>query len=262
MRKSVHAFLRERGIKADGAITPDLLAAVEVALKDGAASQQVSDRMAGQRGDPAGFGTGFFVSRAGHLLTNHHVVEQCSRVTVALPNRIAPVRVLASSEENDLALLALVEGSAPAVASFRPPGSVALGEEVLVAGFPLPDLLGGGLVVTTGVINALTGIEANPRDIQLSAPIQDGSSGGPVLDRDGRVVGVVWGRVAPSDREKPDASPAQLVNFAIKAPLARGFLEASGVPFEVAAESGSPGRKDWSMLAKQAGEYVVRVECW
>lgn len=166
---------------------------------------------------PVGSGTAFFVSPAGHLLTNAHVVEGCARVTVA--GRAATL--VATDPAWDLALLrlpALPEGRAPLPLAALPPG---LNADVTIAGYPLQEVL-SGLNITRGNVSNLTGPRGDQTRIQITAPVQPGNSGGPVVDRRGQVVGVVVSRMAPE-------SGAQNANFAVQGTLARLFLAVNGV---------------------------------
>ncbi len=65
-----------------------------------------------------------------------------------------------------------------------------LGEEIVAIGFPLAELLADSVKITTGNVNALAGLRNDTRYIQISTPIQPGNSGGPIVDRDGLLVGI------------------------------------------------------------------------
>src|ERR1035437_2766104 len=136
-------------------------------------------------------GTGFFIGE-GVLLTNAHVVKGCSEVSIGPPERRVTARVVARDNDNDLALLRTAVRP-PAVAALRL--SVRQGEAVAAYGFPLPGLLASGGNLTTGNITALSGIGDDSRFLQISAPVQPGNSGGPLLDGGGNVVGIVEGKL-------------------------------------------------------------------
>src|SRR5437016_455083 len=70
-------------------------------------------------------------------------------------------------------------------------GTVLLGQEVLTIGFPNPEIQGFAPKLTKGEISATTGLHDDPRLFQVSIPVQPGNSGGPVVDENGSVVGVI-----------------------------------------------------------------------
>jgi S1-C subfamily serine protease len=133
-------------------------------------------------------GTAFFVTPDGKALTNAHVVRGCSDVAVITAGESHPARVLAQDERNDLVLLATdLHPERSAIWRLQ----VRQGEDIAVYGFPLPGALASGGNVTIGIVTALAGMRDDSRFVQISAPIQPGNSGGPVLDRNGAVIGVI-----------------------------------------------------------------------
>jgi putative serine protease PepD len=138
----------------------------------------------------SGSGSGFVVSGGAggsRLLTNFHVVSDDfvngeTAVTVTRGSTDYPGRVVDVSEANDLAL---VEVSKRLPALEWSQEKLPVGEPVLVLGSPL----GLGGTVTSGIVSAYRTLDATSY-LQFSAPISPGNSGGPVLDTEGRVVGV------------------------------------------------------------------------
>ena len=107
-------------------------------------------------------------------------------------------------------------------------------------GFPLFGLLSSGPTLTTGDVSALSGLRDNQADYQISAPVQPGNSGGPLLDAKGNVVGVVVAKLnAARIAEMTDGDIPQNVNFAVKAGPALDFLHEQGVEPAMAASSGA-----------------------
>jgi S1-C subfamily serine protease len=102
---------------------------------------------------------------------------------------------------------------------------------VIVVGYPLGGLLGSGPQVTTGNVSSLIGPGDDTRALQFTAPTQSGNSGGPLLDSDGAVVGVVSSKLNAVRVHEMTGDVPQNVNFAIKAALARGFLDAVGMEY-------------------------------
>jgi TPR repeat protein len=133
-------------------------------------------------------GSGFFVAGNGEVLTNAHVVEGCFWADVAAPGIAASAPITARDAQADLALLKVPQRS-PAIASLRL--TARQGENIYVYGFPLTGLLSSGGNFTAGTVTALSGLHDDSRSLQISAPVQPGNSGGPLLDETGNVVGVV-----------------------------------------------------------------------
>jgi S1-C subfamily serine protease len=178
---------------------------------------------AGSESRSAAFGTGFLVSAEGLVLTNRHVVSGCGALAVGG----AEATVLADDAVFDLALLKIAPetGSVPATFAAEP---ARLNSDVTVAGYPLPDLL-GGLNVTRGAVSSLKGIGGDGINMQITAPVQPGNSGGPVVNAAGQVVGVVVAKLdAAAVAEVYDDIP-QNVNFAIRGEIAKLFLAQNGV---------------------------------
>ena len=222
--------------------------------------------LAARKGTPAtssgttmrtGTGSGFVVDAGGSILTNHHVVRGCEELRIPAHNVTA--RMSAFDERNDLALL---ESSVTAeeLPKFRSGSKVRLGESIVVAGFPLGELLSGGLNVTTGSVSALAGPRNNAGMLQITAPVQSGNSGGPVLDQWGHVVGVVVSKLNALRIAAVTGDVPQNVNFAINGAVARAFLESNGVnPESGPTTSIAAGTVD---VAERAKRYTVLIECW
>lgn len=203
-------------------------------------------------------GTGFFVSRQGHVMTNEHVVRGCTGARVVqIAGGTVPASIVAADPSNDLAILK-AETSPAAVAALRAGQTVRQGETVVAYGFPLTGALSSGGTLTTGTVSALAGLGDDTRYFQMSVPLQPGNSGGPVLDSGGGVVGIATSSINASRVARRTGTLPQNVNFALKSDVARTFLDASGVR----ADAASQGR-DLTMpdLAQRARAYTVRVEC-
>ena len=172
---------------------------------------------------PRSSGTAFLVSRDGHYLTNNHVVEGCVHVSVDGN----PATILAQDPSFDLALVQTVppSESQPATFAAKP---ARLNSDVTVIGYPLPGLL-GGLNVTRGAVTSLKGIGGDGVRMQISAPVQSGNSGGPVINASGLVVGVVVSKLDAGLVEEALGDMPQNVNFAIRAEIAKLFLYQNGV---------------------------------
>ncbi|MCC6831290.1 MAG: trypsin-like peptidase domain-containing protein [Thermoleophilia bacterium] len=145
-------------------------------------------------GTSGSLGTGFLVDRDGHILTNAHVVANAKKVEVTFQDgESLSAAVLGSDPATDVAVLRIAD--VPAGAAVVPLGTIrdlAVGDPLVAIGNPL----GYRQTVTTGIVSALKRTISSPDDtsiqnvIQTDAAINQGNSGGPLIDRSGRVVGI------------------------------------------------------------------------
>lgn len=182
-------------------------------------------------------GTGFFVSTEGHLITAHHVVREREQVWVrwGVPSRVLKASVLQRDPQWDLALLK-VEATSEAL-NLAKWDEVPMGLEAYVLGFPLPNLQGRTLKITQGLLSGeAKSVKGRPL-FALTAAVQTGNSGGPVLSPDGLVLGMVHSKldalkVAEKTRDLP-----QNVNFALSADVLAAFMASAGLPARVVSPS-------------------------
>ncbi|MFI5012600.1 MAG: trypsin-like peptidase domain-containing protein [Hyphomicrobiales bacterium] len=201
-------------------------------------------------------GTGFFVSKDGNIVTNAHVVDGCGSVEISSPNGPVSSRIVARDARNDLALLK-ADLTSSKVAGLRT--GVRLGEQVAAFGYPLVGVLSTSGNFTLGNVTALTGIADDTRYLQVSVPVQPGNSGGPLLDANGNLVGVVTGKLdALRVMVATRGDIPQNVNFAIKGSVVATFLESNSVSFTVGTETAALAPADLATLAKLLS---VRVDC-
>lgn len=191
---------------------------------------------------PTSTGTSF-VAAEGKLLTNNHVVEGCGHMVARnAAGQEQTAVVVATDRRRDLALLTIPAGFGPPL-SFRSAPDVKRGETVVTYGFPLFGLLTSGPTLTTGNINALSGLRDNQTNYQISAPVQPGNSGGPLFDGQGNVIGIVVAKLnAARIAELTDGDIPQNVNFAVKGTVALDFLREHGVMPKVTVSDG-PSRE-------------------
>lgn len=136
-----------------------------------------------------GFGSGFFVDDQGHLITNYHVVEDAYAAEVRLKDGtvLAVEAVVAENAASDLVRLRVARDGNRGPWLRLSPEPPRIAERVMVVGSPM----GLEQTVSEGIVSALRTAPGLGRFFQISAPISRGSSGGPVLNMDGEVVGVV-----------------------------------------------------------------------
>jgi S1-C subfamily serine protease len=238
----------------------DLCAIAELAF-DGSqarasAPNQPQPPTQGQRGPS--YGSGFFISAQGHMLTNAHVVDGCRTIQVNMDGARAVASLVRKDEANDLALLRVELRQEPPFARFRGGPTIRPGDDVVVAGFPLPTVLQNGLNITTGNVSAMAGLGGNTALIQITAPVQPGNSGGPLLDMSGNVVGVIVSKLDAQRIARVTGDIPQNVNFAVQGAVARIFIEAGG---QRATEAPSTRDMRAADVGEQSRNYTFQIEC-
>ena len=205
-------------------------------------------------------GTGFLVAD-GRILTANHVVANCRSVVARnARGERQGARVNAADSARDLAVLSVGAGFGPAL-DLREDPPVQRGERVVTYGFPLSGLLSSGPTLTTGEVSALAGLRDDPRNFQISAPVQPGNSGGPLLDAQGHVIGIVVSKLnAARVADLTGGDIPQNVNFAIKGTEAIAFLQRAGVPPNLAPSSGAELRA--SEIGALANPATVFLQCY
>ena len=202
-------------------------------------------------------GSGFAISHAVQIVTNAHVVDNCRELRVVADKRQAPARIIAMDRDADLAVLdtTLAVGGTLAL---RAGPELRLGENVIVFGFPLASSLSHEGNLTTGNVSALAGLRDDPNYIQITAPVQPGNSGGPVLDQGGTVIGVVTAKLDALSVAKFTGDIPQNVNFAVKLESLKRFLDAHQVRYDTVLSGPSLPPADVAQAAKAAS---VRIQC-
>jgi len=173
-------------------------------------------------------GSGFLIDAAGDILTNYHVVQGANRgsgVTVQFEDNISRrAAVIGVDPNNDLALLRVDMNGVPPVEPLElgDSESVQVGDPTLAIGNPF----GLDRTLTSGIVSALQRQIQAPNGfaidnvIQTDAPINPGNSGGPLLDADGRVIGINSQIETAAD----DGEGSVGIGFAIPIDTAKAFL--------------------------------------
>ena len=204
-------------------------------------------------------GTGFVVSQNGHIVTNNHVVDGCvGDIQGNLSGEAqVPLRVVSTDKTNDLALLQGPAASFKAVASIRDK-PIRSGDSVVAIGYPYHGLLTSDFTVTTGIVSSLSGLLNDTRFLQISAAVQPGNSGGPLLDSKGQVVGIVAAKLNALKFASATGTIPENINFAIKPGALRDFLDNSVVPYQTSDNKAELGTAD---IAKNARDFTLLVSC-
>lgn len=205
-------------------------------------------------------GSGMLIGANGEILTNAHVVEACRSIKLTFPDGGSESGTLiARDEQNDLAVLRSKRPPrAAAVAVFRDSPPLRTGESIVVLGYPLTGVLATGANLTVGNVSALAGLRDDSRYLQISAPVQPGNSGGPVVDASAHVVGIVTATLDSVRVARAIGDIPQNVNFALKAQVARTFLDSKLISYKT---DKSTARLSPSDVGDIARPFTVHVAC-
>jgi serine protease Do len=208
-------------------------------------------------------GTGFFVNRDGHIVTNAHVVRGCQSINILTKAGERAATLIASDDEHDLAVLKTSDASGIAVAPLRwNIADLKVGDPVNVIGFPGKEGAAGRYSYKKTSIASLEGPAGNPLWIQLESVAKKGNSGGPVLDGTGNVIAVISG-LAQTYRVAKDGhlDPAMIgqSDVAITLTTLQDFLHKNAIPYYESA-SGLVAYADGA-LEQNALKFTVPVRC-
>lgn len=165
----------------------------------------------------ASVGTGWPIAQ-GYVVTNDHVIgDRAEIVLIDDTGREISAKIVARNQQQDLALLSVSDPH-----QLPPPLPIAgqgaqLGASVFTIGYPRIDILGKTPKLTAGLISSENGFADDPSRYQLSLPIQSGNSGGPLLNMNGEVVGIVTSMLGTVDANGNLISSSSTVSYAVKA---------------------------------------------
>ncbi len=196
----------------------------------------------------ASSGTGFFVSKSGHVVTNNHVIEGCNSVKVSFRGRIINADVISVDKKNDLAILKT--NTKPTKVYSVATEDAPLLQDVIIAGYPLGKKVSAAIKTSKGSITALAGYGDNYSEFQTDAALNQGNSGGPIINQKGNVVGVA---VANYGKQ----AGVESFNFGIKSSTLKTFASSNGISFL------PPNRRDLSNndLGNLITNATVYLEC-
>jgi S1-C subfamily serine protease len=227
-------------------------------VREGRATAAVSAKTTANAPEKQGTGTVFIVDKSGHAITNQHVIGGCTELRIE--GREGTAKVITDDKVNDLALLQIPGEIKAAATIAKEPQRVRQGEDIVVFGFPLNVVLSSGGNLTPGVVSALTGLGNNTSQIQITAPIQPGSSGSPVLNKKGEVVGVVSMKLSDKEMARSTGSVGQNVAFAVSGQTLKSFLDAHQVDYRTSGMLSF--ERSSADLADEARKWTSVVECW
>ena len=196
----------------------------------------------------AASGTGFFVSDKGLMVTNHHVIDQCKSVKVNFKGDEIEAKTLAIDKTNDLAIIKAEINSDKFYAVSNE--DVTLLQDIIVAGFPLGKKVSAAIKTHKGSVTALAGYGDNYSNFQTDATINQGNSGGPIIDQKGNIVGIAVALMS--------ADAGQNIFFAVKSSTLKTFASSNGINFTKPSNT----EKTNAELGKLITEGTVFLECW
>mgnify|MGYP001326126984 CR=1 FL=1 len=202
-----------------------------------------------------GSGSGFFVTDQGHVVSNDHVIGICKKVIAYEEGKEINLDILATDMVNDIGL---VRGKFQKVSYLNiKPGGAELGEDIVAFGYPLSRFTSDSVKLTKGIVSALSGPGNNFSQIQIDAAIQPGSSGGPILNMNGQVIGVaVSGLSKKLLAQEADYIPEN-VNFAVAAQSLMSFLKGN----KISVGTGASRTLSTKELAKIGEPATIQLFC-
>ena len=203
-------------------------------------------------------GTGFAVSYFGHLITNHHVINGCEKVTIKFNEKSElTAKILAIDSKQDLALLKINK---------RPLSVLAIDEEgpqllneIFVAGYPFGNSISTSIKITKGIISSMKGLGDDNSNIQIDAAIQPGNSGGPILNNEANIVGVAVSKLDAVKVLEDTGSIPENINFGIKSNIVSKFLTSNSVNNLPKPNNTSISNKELSSIISNATYFVSCV---
>jgi S1-C subfamily serine protease len=172
-------------------------------------------------------GTGFMFSGKDYVITNWHVIRGMNSIKILFLNgEKINASVLLKDAENDIAFLKLDKTPQLPPSNIRIGDSskIRMGDEVFTIGYPAYQILGKNPKYSKGEVNALSGINDDPRVLQISVPIQPGNSGGPLFNSIGEVIGITQASLDPKVAISAFGTLPQNVNYAIKSDYISNLL--------------------------------------
>ena len=212
-------------------------------------AQKIKEKNETEELFPFGSGTGFLTSSGNdaNIITNFHVIDNCDEVIIAHKGNRIKSKIYAVDRTNDMAILkAKINVSKFFTVALN---DVQLLEDVIIAGFPLGKEVSANVKVTKGSVSSLAGFGDNTSNFQTDAALNQGNSGGPIINDKGNVVGVA---VATWVEEG-----VQGVHFGIKSSTLRSFAKSNNINFN--------NPRDAKLTNKELGELIseatVYLEC-
>lgn len=203
-------------------------------------------------------GTGWPVAE-GLVVTNYHVIAGYQDIMlVRTDKQQISASVYEIDQKNDIALLRVsdVDMLPPALAVSEKKTSI--GAEVFTIGYPHTDIMGSQPKLTSGIVNALSGFQDDKRTFQVSVAVQSGNSGGPLINMNGEVIGIVTSKLSAMKVFRWTGDLPQNVNYAMKSRYLLDLLQNSG-DMDLVLDEISPGASSLQSHADKIKNSVMIV---
>lgn len=207
-------------------------------------------------------GTGFFVDNH-HIITNEHVVQGCKLIRIRGAIKPSYAKIKATDKRNDLALLKTPR-SPKKIAALRSDNiEIKTDEDVIVVGYPLEHGIRGQYIVKSAKITDTQDVFEGNKRIQFTDSVEKGNSGGPLLDGNGTVIGVVVGKMSfyladSSPYNTENSVPVKTSSMAIPLDNLKNFLKQNNIAYRT--DNVVYGYAD-KQVEHKARDYIVNVHC-
>jgi hypothetical protein len=202
---------------------------------------------------PAASGSGFAINNDGYVVTNYHVIEGCNNVEIIDKGQTIPATVVSFDVKNDIALLK---------SNFKPFHAFSFSKknpyplmDIYVAGYPFGYDISTQIKITQGVVSSLAGVGNNFSQIQITAAVQPGNSGGPIVDENGNVVGIVVSKLDAKKVMENYGVVPEGTNFGVKSNVILNFLESNKIKL-VGASATELSKQDLSQIITDGTYYI------
>lgn len=200
-------------------------------------------------------GTGWAINN-GYVVTNYHIVDGARSLklkhVIGDSVRQFTGEVTVTDIEHDLAIIKITDskfrgfGRLPYALKTQP---AEVGESVFVLGYPMTDILGDEIKLTTGVLSSRTGYQGDATSYQVSAPIQPGNSGGPLFDNNGNVIACINAKVPAAEN----------VGYAIKAQYVSELIAKLSAASEIQPTNEDLAGKTLPEKVKAVKSYIFTI---